>query len=96
MQSITTSSLVIRFTSTSTLLQQAKSSDLRGEDPHALQEFPIHLQKVIVWCAIWAARMIVLENDEGGSMTISGDLHRGKVYCQELDGMRFILLFSYC
>lgn len=42
-----------------------------AENPHAIQELPMHPEKVTVWCAMWAGKIIgpyFFENDEGASM----------------------------
>lgn len=61
------------------------------ENPHAIQELPLHPQKVTVWCAIWAGGIIgpyFFENCEGAAVTVDGNRYRAMLtnfFWQELD-----------
>ncbi|GFT27091.1 putative DD41D transposase [Trichonephila clavipes] len=48
-------------------------------DPQVGVETPLHLQKLTVWCALWAGGIIgphFFKNDEGHNVTVNGDRYR--------------------
>lgn len=63
------------------------------ENPYVIQKLPLHPQKVIVWCAMWAGGIIgpyFFENDEGAAVTVDGNRYRAMLtdfFWQELDGI---------
>ena len=49
------------------------------ENPHIVQEKPLHPQRVTVWCAFWYGGVIgpyFFENDDGRAVTINGNRYR--------------------
>ncbi|GFV94573.1 uncharacterized protein TNCV_3826401 [Trichonephila clavipes] len=47
-------------------------------NPQVYVETPLHPEKLTVWCALWAARIIgpyFFKNDEGHNVTVNGDSH---------------------
>lgn len=71
-----------------------------SENPHALEQLPMHPLKVTVWCGLWNGGVIgpyFFENDAGERVTVNGqryhDMLEKKLWPQledmELDGMCF-------
>ncbi|GFW10355.1 uncharacterized protein TNCV_5097061 [Trichonephila clavipes] len=51
-------------------------------NPQVYVETPLHPEKLTVWCALWAGRIIVpyfFKNDEGHSVTVNGDPYRAMI-----------------
>lgn len=49
------------------------------ENPHVVEEKPIHPQRVTVWCGFWSGGIIgpfFFENDEGAAVTVNGERYR--------------------
>lgn len=71
-----------------------------GENPHVLNEKPLHPQKIIVWCGLHAGDVIGLYffvDDSGRHVTVNGDRYRAMIIdyvwpeleCMDLDSMWF-------
>ncbi|GFT55523.1 putative DD41D transposase [Trichonephila clavipes] len=51
-------------------------------NPQVYVETPLHLEKLTVWCALWAGGIIgpyFFKNDEGQNVTVSGDRYRAMI-----------------
>ncbi|GFX88277.1 transposase [Trichonephila clavipes] len=51
-------------------------------NPQVYVETPLHLEKLTVWCALWAGGSIgpyFFKNDEGHNVTVNGDRYRAMV-----------------
>ncbi|GFV21598.1 uncharacterized protein TNCV_5121851 [Trichonephila clavipes] len=51
-------------------------------NPQVYVETPLHPEKLIVWCALWAGGIIGLyffKNDEGHNVTVNGDRYRAMI-----------------
>ncbi|GFW41917.1 DUF4817 domain-containing protein [Trichonephila clavipes] len=51
-------------------------------NPQVYVETPLHLEKLTVWCALWASGIIgpyFFKNDEGHNVTVNGDRYRAMI-----------------
>ncbi|GFX20795.1 uncharacterized protein TNCV_78521 [Trichonephila clavipes] len=51
-------------------------------NPQVYVETPLHPEKLIVWCALWAGGIIgpyFFKNDEGHNVTVNGDRYRAMI-----------------
>ncbi|GFV52204.1 transposable element Tc3 transposase [Trichonephila clavipes] len=51
-------------------------------NPQVYVETPLHPEKLIVWCALWAGGIIgpyFFKNDEGHNFTVNGDRYRAMI-----------------
>ncbi|GFW56902.1 uncharacterized protein TNCV_161321 [Trichonephila clavipes] len=51
-------------------------------NPQEYVETPLHPEKLIVWCALWAGGIIgpyFFKNDEGHNVTVNGDRYRAMI-----------------
>ncbi|GFX82202.1 putative DD41D transposase [Trichonephila clavipes] len=51
-------------------------------NPQVYVETPLHPEKLTVWCALWAGRIIgpyFFKNDEGHNVTVNGDRYRAMI-----------------
>ncbi|GFT31948.1 uncharacterized protein TNCV_3468141 [Trichonephila clavipes] len=51
-------------------------------NPQVCVETPLHPEKLTVWCALWAGRIIgsyFFKNDEGHNVTVNGDRYRAMI-----------------
>ncbi|GFW90729.1 DDE_3 domain-containing protein [Trichonephila clavipes] len=51
-------------------------------NPQVYVETPLHPEKLTVWCALWAGRIIgpyFFKNDEGHNVTVNGDQYRAMI-----------------
>ncbi|GFW45651.1 transposable element Tc3 transposase [Trichonephila clavipes] len=51
-------------------------------NPQVYVETPIHLEKLTVWCALWAGGIIgpyFFKNNEGHNVTVNGDRYRAMI-----------------
>ncbi|GFX19224.1 uncharacterized protein TNCV_3013681 [Trichonephila clavipes] len=50
-------------------------------NPQVYVETPLHPEKLIVWCALWAGGIIgpYFKNDEGHNVTVNGDRYRAMI-----------------
>ncbi|GFS52159.1 DUF4817 domain-containing protein [Trichonephila clavipes] len=51
-------------------------------NPQVYVETPLHLEKLTVWCALWAGGIIgpyFFINDEGHNVTVNGDWYRAMI-----------------
>ncbi|GFW52786.1 retrovirus-related Pol polyprotein from transposon 297 [Trichonephila clavipes] len=51
-------------------------------NPQVYVETPLHLEKLTVWCALWAGGIIrpyFFKNDEGHNVTVNGDRYRAMI-----------------
>ncbi|GFY28078.1 putative DD41D transposase [Trichonephila clavipes] len=51
-------------------------------NPQVYVETPLHLEKLTVWCALWAGGIIgpyFFKNDEGHNVTVNGDWYRAMI-----------------
>ncbi|GFX58429.1 uncharacterized protein TNCV_320111 [Trichonephila clavipes] len=51
-------------------------------NPQLYVETPLHLEKLTVWCALWAGGIIgpyFFKNDEGHNVTVNGDRYRAMI-----------------
>ncbi|GFW82758.1 putative transposable element [Trichonephila clavipes] len=51
-------------------------------NPQVYVETPLHPEKLTVWCALWAGRIIgpyFFKNDEGHKVTVNGDRYRAMI-----------------
>ncbi|GFT85723.1 putative DD41D transposase [Trichonephila clavipes] len=51
-------------------------------NPQVYVETPLHLEKLTVWCALWAGGIIgpyFFKNDEGHNVTVNGDRYRARI-----------------
>ncbi|GFT58881.1 putative DD41D transposase [Trichonephila clavipes] len=51
-------------------------------NPQVSVETPLHSEKLTVWCALWAGRIIgpyFFKNDEGHNVTVKGDRYRAMI-----------------
>ncbi|GFX07000.1 DUF4817 domain-containing protein [Trichonephila clavipes] len=51
-------------------------------NPQVYVETPLHPEKLIVWCTLWAGRIIgpyFFKNDEGHNVTVNGDWYRAMI-----------------
>ncbi|GFX99883.1 DDE_3 domain-containing protein [Trichonephila clavipes] len=54
----------------------------REANPQVYVETPLHPEKLTVWCALWAGRIIgpyFFKNDEGHNVTVNGDPYRAMI-----------------
>ncbi|GFY09626.1 uncharacterized protein TNCV_381211 [Trichonephila clavipes] len=57
-------------------------SDLVQSNPQVYVETPLHPEKLTVWCALWAGKIIgpyFFKNDEGHNVTVNGDRYRAMI-----------------
>ncbi|GFW76798.1 DUF4817 domain-containing protein [Trichonephila clavipes] len=51
-------------------------------NPQVYVETPLHLEKLTVWCALWAGGIIgpyFFKDDEGHNVTVNGDRYRAMI-----------------
>ncbi|GFT22187.1 DUF4817 domain-containing protein [Trichonephila clavipes] len=51
-------------------------------NPQVYIETPLHPEKLTVWCALWAGKIIgpyIFKNDEGHNVTVNGDRYRAMI-----------------
>ena len=49
-----------------------------SENPQVIEKWPLHLEKVTVWCAHWSEGMIglyIFENGDGMTLTVNSELY---------------------
>lgn len=52
------------------------------DNPQAIEETPLHPQKVTVWCALWAEGIIgpyFFKNEAGNNVTVNGERYRAMI-----------------
>lgn len=50
-----------------------------SENPHVIEEKPMHSQRVTVWCGFWSGGIIwpfFFENEQENAITVNGDRYR--------------------
>ncbi|GFW42385.1 uncharacterized protein TNCV_239821 [Trichonephila clavipes] len=64
-------------------LRQQKNCRIWSEaNSQVYVETPLHLEKLTVWCALWAGGIIgpyFFKNDEGDNVTVNGDRYRAMI-----------------
>ncbi|GFV33829.1 putative DD41D transposase [Trichonephila clavipes] len=48
-------------------------------NPQVYVETSLHLEKLTVWCALWAVESTAFKNDEGHNVTVNGDRYRAMI-----------------